>query len=1303
MKKLLLGLLLIPMLASAQVTKVKDIFSGAGEESSSPRSFTALGDQVVFTAANVLGYELWISDGTVEGTRMLKDITPGVESTFSSSTTDFVEFDGKLFFSADDGIHGEELWQTDGTEEGTYMVADSYEGENDFSPEVFYVWNNELYFQGTNEVGTELWQYNGTDAPSLVADISDGMYNSNQRSSKPENFTAMGDKLYFTANTSTTTSNAPELFVYDGVNAPEMVADINTGSYNDVPFGSSPKYLTVVENVLYFQASDGSYSENHGAELWKYDGTNAPEMVKDFKVGSSGSSPANLVGIDTLLFFVADAADTIGKELWFYDTRNDSVHLLDIYPGYTTNTYGYKYSKSSSPNYLTVFDSVLYFAANDGSHGIEVYSFSPATDTMPVLLGDLRPGTSAGFSSSPDNFYKLDDLIYFMGNDGSGSSAELWKMDTSPEDTTTFTIVKDILPAYGSYNDLTLIGDKFWFGVDDKSGLGNEPWISDGSEEGTHMFTDINAISNSEVNNFTVFNDLLYFTATNGVDGNELWVTDGSESGTQMVVDVDTSGDSSPFYLTAINDKLFFVANNDKSTGKEFYTYDGADTALIMDLNPGTSDGVYKTGDNYTPVAFMDKLLYVGYPNYSVNNELIWTDGTMEGTDTITNAESTYGYPMHLTVVGDTVFWIEYYFNASMNIYQMLYFDGETVDTFPSIFTDIYSAFPSTVYGDMITKYKGDYYFQAKTQLDNVGYELYKFTPETDTAVLVADIYKGNAYKSGSPSYITEVNGKLVFAATDGTSGYELYVCDGDTATMLVDIDTNDYQGGLGAGTYNLSGFTRFNDTALFFTADNGSAGTELWITNGTANGTYMVKDINEGEGSSVFSNIVTLDGEAYFIANDRLWRSDATAEGTYAIADQPDGFLLNKNPSTNNENVLTAYNGEVYLSGYNGYGEELYKYTPVALPKTQSSIALTAKTDTSADLSLTVGEGASRVLFIAEGSDKITSLPANATAYIASADLSAKADSLDSFYCVYNGTGTSVSVSGLMPATDYVAYVFDYNGSDAAELYVTDTTANYVFFTTKDVQTITFDALTEVTYGDTDFDLTATASSGLDVTYTSSDETVASVNGATVTLVGAGEATITASQAGDDNYVSAEDVTQSLTVNKADQTITFEAIASAKTTDNAFELVATASSGLEVSFTSRDESVATISGSTISYVGAGVTTITASQEGNENYNAAEDVVQDLEVAETLAINEEMANGIKMYPSPATSVVTLNLGDSFRADNQVSIMGVNGQVVTALTLQSAEETISVEHLNTGMYFVKIQLENQLIIKKLIIE
>lgn len=160
--------------------------------------------------------------------------------------------------------------------------------------------------------------------------------------------------------------------------------------------------------------------------------------------------------------------------------------------------------------------------------------------------------------------------------------------------------------------------------------------------------------------------------------------------------------------------------------------------------------------------------------------------------------------------------------------------------------------------------------------------------------------------------------------------------------------------------------------------------------------------------------------------------------------------------------------------------------------------------------------------------------------------------------------------------------------------------------------QIITFAQPTGLVFGGAPFALGATASSGLTVTYVSSDPTIISISGGTATIVGAGTATITANQAGNGSFAAATPVAHSVTVAKAAQTITFAAFGSHAHTDAPFALTATASSGLAVTYVSGTPSVSTISGSTLTPVAAGASVITASQAGNANYNAATPVNQTL-------------------------------------------------------------------------------------------
>ncbi|MGM0594611.1 MAG: MBG domain-containing protein, partial [Pseudomonadota bacterium] len=133
--------------------------------------------------------------------------------------------------------------------------------------------------------------------------------------------------------------------------------------------------------------------------------------------------------------------------------------------------------------------------------------------------------------------------------------------------------------------------------------------------------------------------------------------------------------------------------------------------------------------------------------------------------------------------------------------------------------------------------------------------------------------------------------------------------------------------------------------------------------------------------------------------------------------------------------------------------------------------------------------------------------------------------------------SGTASSVLDLAEGDNTVPVVVTAEDGTAQKEYV-------ITVTRKAAQTITFDALPTASYGQS-FDAGATASSGLTVTYQSSDTSVATVSGSTVTPVGVGSATITASQAGNDNYEPAPDVSRELVVEPANATVTLSSLAS--------------------------------------------------------------------------------------------------------------------------------------------------------------
>ena len=162
---------------------VKDMNTATFSYGSQPRELAVFNGKLYFNADDgTHGRELWVSDGTAAGTLMLKDIRSG---NGSSTPTDLVVSNGSLFFSADDGTHGAELWKTDGTAAGTIMVKDIQSGSGSGlkQPDIVTAYplyltdvSGTLYFvadDGTH--GRELWRSDGSaNGTTMVADISPG-------------------------------------------------------------------------------------------------------------------------------------------------------------------------------------------------------------------------------------------------------------------------------------------------------------------------------------------------------------------------------------------------------------------------------------------------------------------------------------------------------------------------------------------------------------------------------------------------------------------------------------------------------------------------------------------------------------------------------------------------------------------------------------------------------------------------------------------------------------------------------------------------------------------------------------------------------------------------------------------------------------------------------------------------------------------------------------------------------------------------------------------------------------------------
>ena len=232
---------------------------------------------------------------------MVRNIRSG---TASSSPWYLADVNGTLYFEADNGTAGRELWKSDGTSDGTVLVRDLRSGTaNAYLRNLTNV-NGTLFFSAyVDTLGNELWKSDGTsEGTVLVRDLSSTTFGS-----QPWSLTNVNGTLFFTANDGST---GKELWKTDGTSAGTMlVRDIQPGSD-----GSSSNSLVNVDGTLLFVANDGSTGE----DLWQSDGTSSGTVLAmDIATGASSSNPRELREVGGRLFFVATTPD-YSTELWTY-------------------------------------------------------------------------------------------------------------------------------------------------------------------------------------------------------------------------------------------------------------------------------------------------------------------------------------------------------------------------------------------------------------------------------------------------------------------------------------------------------------------------------------------------------------------------------------------------------------------------------------------------------------------------------------------------------------------------------------------------------------------------------------------------------------------------------------------------------------------------------------------------------------------------------------------------------------------------------------------------------------------------
>ncbi len=391
-----------------------------------------LNGTLMFTAkGGGKGFELWRSDGTVAGTKRVKDINPGGAGSVPGS---MVAINGLLYFNASDGVSGHELWVSDGTAIGTHLVKNINPGAADSYPFGFTLLNGKVYFAARDAAtGYELWRTDGTTVgTSRVKDIVLG-----PDGSGPYQLTAFAGKIFFSTSVGSVNPTGT-LYVSDGTAA-------GTRPFRD-KFGNviagggdgtqAIAWLTVAGDRLFFIVNE--------TELWRSNGTKATTK----RIASMNAW--ELVAVGNRAFFRS------GEELWKSDGTAATTNLVMLF-------------ENSGVYSLAALNGQLFFFAN----------------REPWTSNGTPAGTTAvGVQVQPDsNYATLGGAIFFGGFSDeelalsahigpSGVPAptlDLWRSDGSAGGT------YRVAGASGHIRNLTAVGNRIFF-ASDADGHGTELW-----------------------------------------------------------------------------------------------------------------------------------------------------------------------------------------------------------------------------------------------------------------------------------------------------------------------------------------------------------------------------------------------------------------------------------------------------------------------------------------------------------------------------------------------------------------------------------------------------------------------------------------------------------------------------------------------------------------------------------------------------------------------------------------------------------------------------------------------------------
>jgi ELWxxDGT repeat protein len=545
--------------------------------------FCEINGQMFFAAdANLSGgdIELWKTDGTPDGTLMVKNINPGFNASLPSYLT---KVDSLLFFSAKTETTGRELWRSDGTAAGTFLVKDAVPGINGSDPADITSANGLAFYSSNNT----MWRSNGEAAQTLpllsaqppgtlngTPDLVSGKhylfyfddYGDTGGEPKATDGTELGTISLANINT----------FQSAGAKSPVTVDNNLYFFWDDIrKLSLDTKTLSTVDNRNVFQSSSmDTLIALNGKVLFRAK-TWTTNLKRLFVLDSTGASllrtadssnigePIALLKAGNRLYFYAD------DHLYVTDGSNAGTHKLALAQpaeDYRSRIFQRDYAHPTGMFWFEKFDPILGYQLwkTDGS----------VAGTVPVKV-------VGGFSAPIGSNIIFDSLYCFASRNG------FWKSDGTEAGTV-------LVKQFSSIGHFFVHKGELYFVATSAQHAGL--WKSDGTDSGTVFVKDITPLLSGCypcMATFASTDSALFFTASDGIHGAELWKTDGTEAGTTMVKDLSPEPNApAPANLTGVGGLLFFTLSNLKN-GNELWVSDGTPwgTLLVQDIIPDVVNG----------------------------------------------------------------------------------------------------------------------------------------------------------------------------------------------------------------------------------------------------------------------------------------------------------------------------------------------------------------------------------------------------------------------------------------------------------------------------------------------------------------------------------------------------------------------------------------------------------------------------------------------------------------------------------------------------------------------------------------